>query len=101
EGAEDQLLVGLGSEVPPLPEEVLYDDRHSAEAAAKDQRIGELERQIADLRAIIEEVANEKRVAEARANELQARISSLEAERQTLRKEMDEQRESMTYAANQ
>lgn len=101
EGAEDQLLVGLGSEVPPLPEEVLYDDRHSAEAAAKEQRISELERQIVDLRTLVEEGANEKRAAEARATELQGRISSLEGERQTLRKEMDEQRESMTHAANQ
>lgn len=99
EGAEDQLLVGLGSEVPPLPEEV--DERHSAESAAKDQRIGELERQLADVRTHLEEGASEARAAEARANELQGRIASLEAERQTLRKEMDEQRESLTYAANQ
>jgi CheY-like chemotaxis protein/peptidoglycan hydrolase CwlO-like protein len=101
EGAEDQLLVGLGSEVPPLPEEVLYDERHGAESAAKDQRIGELERQLDDLRTHIEQGANEKRAAEGRANELQGRIASLEAERQTLRKEMDEQRESLTHAANQ
>jgi hypothetical protein len=93
--AEDALLAGLGGEeVPPLPEEVLYDERLGADAAAKDQRISELQ-------AHVEALEVEKRASESRAAELQARIGSLETERQTLRKEQDEQRERMTQAANQ
>ena len=102
---EDSVLVGLGSEVPPLPEDVLYDERHSAEAAveaaAKDQRLADLQRQLGDLQGVVEVISNEKRAADTRASELQGRIASLETERLTLRRELDEQRESMVQAANQ
>jgi DNA-binding response OmpR family regulator len=91
---EDALLSGLGTDVPPLPEEVLYDDRPSPDTAAKDARI-------AELLARVEARDVEKAAWESKAAELQARISSLETERQTVRKEQDEQRERMTHAANQ
>ncbi len=92
--AEDALLAGLGNDVPPLPEEVLYDERPSVDTAAKDQRIVELQ-------GHVEALESEKRAAEGRAAELQARIASLEAERQTVRKEQEEQRERSAQAANQ
>ncbi|HEY4185224.1 MAG TPA: response regulator [Polyangia bacterium] len=101
EPVEDALLAGLGSEVPPLPEEVLYDERHSADTAARDQRIGELEAQLAELLVHKEAAETEKRGADTRATELQGRIASLETERQTLRKELDEQRDHMTQVASQ
>jgi len=101
EVAEDPLLAGLGLEVPPLPEEVLYDERHSADAAARDQRIRELEAQVTELQAHKDAVESEKRASDARASELQGRIASLETERQTLRKELDEQREHATQVASQ
>lgn len=92
--AEDALLAGLGTDVPPLPEEVLYDERPSADAAAKDQRIAELQGRL-------EALESEKGASESRATELQARIASLETERQTVRKEQEEQRERSAQAANQ
>jgi len=101
EPAEDPLLAGLGTEVPPMPEEVLYDERQNADTAARDQRISELEALVADLQAHKEAVDSEKRASDARASELQGRIASLETERQTLRKELDEQREHATQVASQ
>jgi len=101
EPAEDALLAGLGTEVPPLPEEVLYDERQSADTAARDQRIHELEAIVADLQAHKETVDSEKVASEARASELLGRIASLETERQTLRRELDEQREHATQVASQ
>src|SRR3569833_604422 len=101
EVAEDPLLAGLGLEVPPLPEEVLYDERHRAAAAARDQRIRELEAQVTELQAHKDAVESEKRASDARASELQGRIASLEPGRQTLRKELDEQREHATQVASQ
>jgi DNA-binding response OmpR family regulator len=101
EPVEDPLLAGLGSEVPPLPEEVLYDERQSADTAARDRRIAELEAQLGDLQSRAQAAETEKRGSEVRATELQARIASLESERQTLRKELDEQREHMTQVASQ
>jgi|GEM_PF-1112376 len=101
EPAEDPLLAGLGTEVPPLPEEVLYDERQSADTAARDQRIHELEAMVADLQAHKEAVDSEKTASEARASELLGRIASLETERQTLRRELDEQREHATQVASQ
>jgi len=108
EPAEDSLLAGLGSEVPPLPEEVLYDERQSADNAARDQRIHELEAHLAELQARATELQthqeaaeSEKRASDMRATELQGRIASLETERQTLRKELDEQRDHMTQVASQ
>jgi len=102
---DDSLLVGLGSEVPPMPEDVVYHERQSAEAAAQaaaqDQRIADLREQIDDLRAQLDASVNEKRAADGRSAELQGRIASLEAERQTLRRELDEQRENLTQAVNQ
>jgi CheY-like chemotaxis protein len=102
---DDSLLVGLGSEVPPMPEDVVYHERQSpeaaAQAAAQDQRIADLRQQIDELRAQVDASANEKRAADGRSAELQGRIASLEAERQTLRRELDEQRESLTQAVNQ
>jgi len=101
DSSQDQLLAGLGTEVPPLPEEVLYDERQSADTAARDQRIRELEATVAELQAHGEAVDSEKRASEARASELLGRIASLETERQTLRKELDEQREHATQVASQ
>lgn len=101
EHAEDSLLAGLGTEVPPLPEEVLYDERQSVDNAARDQRIRELEAQVAELEAHKVAVDSEKRASDARASELQGRIASLETERQTLRKEVDEQRDHATQVASQ
>jgi len=101
EAVEDPLLAGLGTEGPPLPEEVLYDERQNADTAARDQRISELEAVVADLQAHKDAVESEKRASEARASELQGRIASLETERQTLRKELDEQREHATQVASQ
>ena len=102
---DDSLLVGLGSEVPPMPEDVVYHERQSAEAAAQaaaqDQRIADLRQQIGDLQAQVDASVNEKRAADGRSAELQGRIASLEAERQTLRRELDEQRESLTQVVNQ
>jgi CheY-like chemotaxis protein len=95
---DDALLLGLGSEVPPAPEEVLYDERPSADLAAKDQRIAELQARLITLESDRHSEAQE---SEARSNELHGRISSLESERETLRKELDEQRERMTQAASQ
>ncbi|MES1165998.1 MAG: response regulator [Verrucomicrobiota bacterium] len=92
--AEDALFGGLGSDVPPLPEEVLYDERSGADSAAKDQRISELS-------ARVDAVEAEKRASEGQVVELQARIASLESERLALRKEQDEQRERTAQAANQ
>ncbi|MEO8211714.1 MAG: hypothetical protein ABI560_00905, partial [Myxococcales bacterium] len=91
--AEDALLAGLGHEVPPLPEEVLYGDHGSADMASTQK--------ITELQARLDLVAKEKGASEGRVAELLARIASLETERQTLRKEQDEQREQMTHAANQ
>jgi DNA-binding response OmpR family regulator len=87
-------LPSLGEGVPPLPEEVMYDDRSAAELAARDQKIAELVGRV-------ESLDGKRGTAEARANELQLRIESLEAERQTLRRELDEQRDRMTQAASQ
>jgi len=101
EVVEDQLLAGLGNEVPPLPEEVLYDERGSARDAAKDQQLASLQDELSALQGQVVAVNGEKRAAESRAVELQARISSLETERQTLRKELDEQREHMTQTVSQ
>jgi CheY-like chemotaxis protein len=101
EAGDDSLLAGIGSEVPPLPEEVLYDERQSADTAARDRRIGELEAHLAKLQARVDAADTEKRGSEVRATELQGRIASLETERQTLRKELDEQREHMTQVASQ
>jgi CheY-like chemotaxis protein len=98
-GSEDALLAGLGTaDEPPLPEEVLYDERAREEAAARDQRIADLS---AKLESVHAERQAEKQATGSRTSELQGRIESLEAERQTLRKELDEQRERMTQAANQ
>ncbi len=91
---DDALLGGLGMEVPPLPEEVLYGEHSGADGGAKDQRI-------LDLQARLDAAQEEKRTANGRLAELQSRISSLEAERQTVRKEQDELRERMTQAASQ
>lgn len=93
-GADEGELPSLGDGVPPLPEEVLYDDRGATELAARDQKI-------ADLVGRVESLDAKRGSAEARASELQLRIESLEAERQTLRRELDEQRERMTQAASQ
>ena len=101
EVVEDQLLAGLGTDVPPMPEEVLYDERGSARDAAKDQKLAELQNELSALQGQIAAVNGEKRAAEGRAAELQARIASLETERQTLRKELDEQRDHMTQTVNQ
>jgi CheY-like chemotaxis protein len=101
EVVEDQLLAGLGTDVPPMPEEVLYDERASARDAAKDQKLAELQNELTAMQGQIAAVNGEKRAAEGRAAELQARIASLETERQTLRKELDEQREHMTQTVNQ
>jgi DNA-binding response OmpR family regulator len=87
-------LPSLGEGVPPLPEEVMYDDRSATELAARDQKIAELVGRV-------ESLDGKRGTAEARANELQVRIESLEAERQTLRRELDEQRDRMTQAASQ
>ena len=95
---DDALLMGLGTEVPPAPEEVLYDERPSADLAAKDQRIAELQARLITLES---ERFSEREEADSRSNELHGRISSLESERETLRKELDEQRERMTQAASQ
>lgn len=95
---DDALLMGLGSEVPPAPEEVLYDERPSADLAAKDQRIAELQARLITLES---ERYSERQEGESRSAELHGRISSLETERETLRKELDEQRERMTQAASQ
>jgi hypothetical protein len=91
---DEGLLPSLGEGVPPLPEEVMYDDRSATELAARDQKI-------AELIARVESLDGKRGTAEARANELQLRIESLEAERQTLRRELDEQRDRMTQAASQ
>ena len=89
--SEDVLLAGLGTEVPPLPEEVLYAEHSAADAAAKDQLIAELQARSED----------ERRLSEGRVAELQMRIASLEAERLAVRKEQEEQRERMSHAASQ
>jgi CheY-like chemotaxis protein/chromosome segregation ATPase len=96
---DDPVLAGLGTaEVPPLPEEVIYDERAAADAAAKDEKIADLERR---LHAAETEKQSERQALTGRTGELQGRIESLEAERQTLRQELDELREHMTHAANQ
>jgi CheY-like chemotaxis protein len=95
---DDALLQGLGTiEVPPMPEEVLYDERsgaNQAALAARDERIAELQGRVSTLESERQEIAG-------RTTELQGRIGSLETERETLRKELDEQRERMTQAAHQ
>jgi CheY-like chemotaxis protein len=93
-GPDDGDLPSLGEGIPPLPEEVLYDDRSATELAVRDQRIAELQ-------ARVEVVDGQRASASTRAVELQSRIESLEAERQTLRRELDEQRDRMTQAASQ
>ena len=92
--ADEIEFSALGHDVPPLPEEVIYDDRLSVESARKDQTIAELTTQV-------ETLAAERGGLSLRSSELQTRIESLEAERQTLRKELDEQRERMNHAASQ
>jgi len=95
---DDALLQGLGTiEVPPMPEEVLYDERSGATQAALAARDG----RIADLQARISTLESERQEIAGRTTELQGRIGSLETERETLRKELDEQRERMTQAAHQ
>ncbi|HEX2658539.1 MAG TPA: response regulator [Polyangia bacterium] len=105
EVVEDQLLAGLGTDVPPMPEEVLYDERagarDAAADAAKDQQLAELQAELSALQGQVAAINGEKRAAEGRVSELQARIGSLETERQTLRKELDEQREHLTQTVNQ
>lgn len=91
---EDPLLGRIGDDVPPLPEDVLYDEHQVAEAAARDQRIAELQTRVDGAEA-------EKRAVEGRVAELQERITSLEAERQTLRHELDEQRDRMNQVVSQ
>jgi CheY-like chemotaxis protein len=91
---DDGDLPSLGEGIPPLPEEVIYDDRSATELAARDQRIAELQ-------ARVEVIDGQRASASTRATELQSRIESLEAERQTLRRELDEQRDRMTQAASQ
>jgi len=93
-GADDGDLPSLGEGIPPLPEEVIYDDRSATELAARDHRIAELQ-------ARLEVLDGQRTSASTRAVELQSRIESLEAERQTLRRELDEQRDRMTQAASQ
>ena len=96
--SDDALFSALGTEVPPLPEEVLYSEHSAVDAAAtaaKDQG------RIAELQTRLDTAVQEKRAAESRSAELQSRIASLEAERQAVRKEQDEHRDRMTQAASQ
>ena len=79
---DDALLMGLGTEVPPAPEEVLYDERPSADVAAKDQRIAELQARLITMES---ERYSERQEEESRSAELHGRISSLESERETVR----------------
>lgn len=93
-GEEVDLGADLGGDVPPAPEEVIYDDRQALDLTHKEQRILELA-------ARVESLDTERAHRDARLQELQARIDSLEAERGTLRREVDEQRDRMTQAASQ
>jgi DNA-binding response OmpR family regulator len=76
----------LEEEVPPAPEDVEFGDVATDAAGAM---------------VLAEGFVDERRVkeAEARNSELQARIHSLENERQTLRKEIEEARERFTQSA--
>ena len=82
------MLAGLDSEVPPCRRRSCTPSTRVCRyaTAISDQKIG-LELQGRDV--------------SGRVAALQARIASLETERQTVRKEQDEQRERMTHAANQ
>jgi CheY-like chemotaxis protein len=89
-----QLAHDVGDDVPPLPEEVIYDDRAAADFHQNEQKIAELLARV--------EVLNAATLhREGRTRELQSRIDALETERGVLRRELDEQRDRMTHAASQ